>query len=292
MIKGKLKFNLFGLSWLPWAIKLKVPESYDELSHKQLLWWVEHIHNNLADWFDIVDDKLEFKDIESFSVIQIESCRMLLGVPLWLWKTLSVETLRDLIHTWNIQSFLFNSIYKPKTNPVPSIAGFLGPTKVDHFVPWEFSFADAFYLRYKTSKSISDLNYFIAQFYRPEVPRKDTHSEFTTDLRDKYNHESDILRIKAIGRAELGPKLLFLYWYEQFRNTLPKSFPYLFTKSNQKNAASSQSWLPVFSSASNGIHNLEKIKYMNLLILFAELNRLMKQQHDQEKKLSSRKGKR
>lgn len=292
MIKGRVIFNLFGFSWckIPW--KVQIPENFDELSTKQLHFWVEKILPNVSDWFEIEDDKVSIKNIDSFTASQLEACRVILGVPLWLFNSLSTETLRNLIYEWKITDFLISTSYAPKENPVKQIGGYFGPTKTDHFIPWEFSFADAFYLRYKSSKEDADLDLFIAQFYRPYKQPDMSHEKFTTDLRESYNHESDFMRLPKISKASKAKKLLFLYWYEQWRNSLPKMFKYLFKTENSKKAAKQQSWLPVFTSASNGIQNLETIKYMNLMVLFFELNQVMKRQEEHKKELEAQRTKR
>jgi hypothetical protein len=285
MISGYITYNLFGIKWLKLKYRVSVPEKLEELSLKQLKWWVEHVYFKVQDWFDLVEDKIKVKDPNGYDAQKVAITKMLLGAPSWLFRNLSDDSLRDLLHTWKLYEFTLTEKYTPKLNPIEKIGNLFGPNKAEHLVPWEFAFADAFYLQYKNKPSVEVLNKFVAQLYRPKGKKQDG---FTTDLREIYNHEADVLHLKTVERADYNTKLVVLYWYEQWRYTLPKLYKHLFTKNNNKKAASHQSWLPIFTSASNGIHNFEKIKYMNLLILFAELNRLMKERIDQEKQLKKK----
>lgn len=279
MQRGRLIIYLFGIKWLPINWKLAIPEKMSELSGSQLLWWVEHVYLRIPELFSKTEDGLKVKDSEGWNALKLEMCKVLTDVPFWLFKSIDAESIRNLLYTWDISQFMYNEKYEPTENPVLKLGGYYGPVKAEYFTPWEFAFTDAFYLRYKQSKSIADLNLMLAQIYRPSG---DQDSKYTQEVREAYDNEGDLTRLQRIGRAPLNKKLLALWWYEQWRGNLKKSYPHLFGSGNSEKSADSGSWLPVFMSAGNGIENFDKIKGMQLSILFAELNRIIKQRKDEQ----------
>jgi len=259
MQRGNFKFYLFGIQWLPVTWNLCIPESMQEMTYTQKVWWVEHVYNRLDSYFEKTEKGVRLKDVQGFDTMKLMVCKYLTGIPGWLWGTLDPESARNLLYTWDIASFTYNETYLPESNPVLQLGKYIGPSDEDDLVPWQFAFADAMYLRYKKNKKVADLNTMLAHLYL----EKNTI---------KYSEKTVQARIPEIAKCDFGEKLLAIYWYEQWRNSLPKQFKHLFSKPRETKAQNDSSWLPVFMKASNGIENFDKIQHMNLMILLADLN--------------------
>ena len=222
MITGAIKFPLFGIRRLTISYPIQVPETFEEITRSQLLFWVEHVYQNLQQWFKTDDDKVSVIDVQEYSVVQLSMVRKLLECPSWLFGTLGNESLRDLIYTWSITGFLLNTEYTPKENPIPKIGGYVGPSRFSQLIPWEFAICDSYYQKYKKGKDQKDLDRFIAQIYRKQLPKNSDHQTFNSDRRERYNEHSDDLRLKRIEKAPFAEKLLAMYWFEKQRGQLPK----------------------------------------------------------------------
>lgn len=288
MIKGKVRFYLFGLRWLPIRLRFSCPESFEEMSLDQLSFWAENVWSKLDNFFEkpLADSPLAIKDESKFVLWNLLIVQNLTRIPAWLFRTLDVESQRNIVFNWKLGHFMFEQTYEPENNPVVQFTDLYGPTSADVFVPWEFSFADINYLQYKKTQESRYLFRFLAHLYR-----KSKHlynPEIHEDIREKFNHHSHNYRLETVKAMPRGHQLLVLYWYESWRRSLPRDFKHLFNTKSDSKAATAGSWLPVFQSASGGIHNFETIKYMNCLLLFSEINRIIKEQKELEAKYAKK----
>lgn len=287
MQTGKIRFPLFGLKFLPWAVKIKCPQSFAEMTISQLAWWAENVWSKMDQYFQkpLKDAEVYVKDENQFILWNLQMVQKLTGVPTWLFRQLDIESRRNIVFNYKLSNFLYSDVYAPEINPISRIGKLHGPSSVDVLVPWEFSFVDVNYLRYKKTKEDKYLVQMLAHLYRKK--NQNFNPDLDEDKREKFIHHNYSKRKEYIEkRSTTGERLLVLYWYESWRNTLPKSFKYIFNSPSDKKVEAAGSWLPVFQSASGGIHNFETIKYMNLLLLLSEINRQMKLQKELESKIN------
>lgn len=284
MQSGKVTINLFGIKWLKWSVKFTCPESFDECTTSQLSWWAENVWSKLDYYFEkpLKDSPLAVKDENRYVIWQLKIVQQFTGISSWLFSNLDFESQRNIIFNWKLCSFALSEQYEPEYNPITQIGKLFGPTSADVFVPWEFSFIDINYLRYKESRNTKHLYRFLAHMYRNA--KQSYTPEIDSDIREKFTEHSYTLRLDEVSKMPKGHQLLILYWYETWRLSLPKIYKHLFSTKTDKNVKSSGSWLPVFQSASNGIHNFDKIQYMNCMLLFSEIDRLILQNKELEKK--------
>lgn len=293
MRTGRIQYNLFGIKAFPMSKKFACAESFDELNQKQLQWWATNVWPNLSKMISVKEDEdgnqiQLINDPVEFFTLNMAICKIISNIPSWLYLMLDDEALRNMVYTWKLPQFMYTTTYAPNKNPIVKIGKLYGPKSTDDLIGWEFTFTDAMYLKYRQTKDLKFLDKFVSQIYRPRkvvMQGLPDAPYFDLDERQYYHHQTDIYRIADIAAAPIDVKMLVLYWYEYWRGNLPKQFPFLFTKKNDSSAEAAGSWLPTFLHASNGIHNFEAIKKTKVMLLLTELNRLMKQQKDMEKRM-------
>jgi hypothetical protein len=283
MISAQIKIRLLG--FIPWTIHRQVPQTYAEMSLLQLLWWAEHVYGELKKFMAVKEKEVEITDESGMIARQIASMPVLLRIWHALFKYVDIETLSWMLWKKKVAIWMWQQPFDLEENPVLMLQGLRGPKVEDEIEVWEFMFADAFYLAYRQTEEVKYLDMMTGQLYRD--------SEFQIPDSEKmvaravYNELHDTT--EQMAKAKKAEKLLFVAWYERWRNALGDEHKYIFSKSNENKARKQESWLPVILEVSGGIANVAAVKRMSANLFLADCNRLAKKNHDLEKHLEKQK---
>lgn len=287
MRKAVIKYRLFGL--LPISLRRNVPESFEEMDLKQLIFWTKNIHMKMDDYFAVEKNaeeeiKTTIKDEIALTSLLLFSLKSLLKMPNWLFWMMNHQQ----FHHWLFQDRICAFLFKPftrKNNPVIKLGSFYGPNTIDRLTGFEFAFADAFFQKWIKTKQEEDLAVFLSHIYRKKTENYNPlQFDFKGDIREPYNNLTAKLRVKEIAQQPEETQILAALWYLNWRQSLPKTHKYLFDETKQKKANSDGNWLQVIINAGDGLHNYESVKQLPAVLILAQINKLCEQQHELEKK--------
>lgn len=283
MIATQIKIRLLG--FIPWTLRRQVPQTYAEMTLEQLLWWAENVYAQLRAFVGVKEKQVYLKDEQGMLARQIAAIPVLLRISTSLFKYVDLETLNWMLWNKKVALWMWQEALALEENPVLHMAGLRGPKLEDEIEVWEFMFGDAFYLAYRQTEDLKYLDLMLGQMYRDsEFQIPDSRSQ---EKRVEYNELKDTT--EQMAKARKSEKLLFLAWYENWRNGLAEQYKYLFTKGNEEKAGKQESWLPVILEVSGGIANVNNVKRMSANLFLADCNRLAKKNHELEKQLEKHK---
>lgn len=243
---------------------ISIPEAWNELSRKQLLYIAEYWEA----W------KLLAQNNQS-----LIKAKALLFVELMCGNTLSnkkkrVELLaqlqnEELYQLTELTNFIFSA--NTLTNcPVPVIktlfTKLFPPNKgLGNITAFEFAFADACFMNYINNGEMHHLDLLIATLYRPM--RWNRRREiFDNDKIEKY--------LSAVQKLSYAEKQLILLWYQGCRIEIIKDNRILFSKENQSDAKN-KGWIPVILAMSGDkFGTFESTGHTDLHLIFMELKEM------------------
>ncbi len=215
-VKIKGKYPLF-FGWLKWPVNVNVTpaSSWNELSQKELYVVADILHSKTL----LVDGKMRLMVA-------------LLGIKFRVLLAFTASQVHDLLP---ITKFILEE-NKLTTNLIPFLT--LGSTTLygpNNFLAniniEEFAFADAFYVRFKETKSDEMLCRLCATLYRPKREGYDPKSpDFKGDIRQDFNKHQVFNRARRFEKFNSAQKYAISLFYEGCREKLIKKHPNVFSK--------------------------------------------------------------
>lgn len=283
--------------------KFTAPSSWNELTKVQLFAFIALVYAKLDTIFTEHTDKdgavsLGVKSWAEYNKARTALLFFLLGYKWYHFRTffkLGPVVIDTLLKEHKVTDFLFRKRDLTQ-NIIRSfrlgLTRYYGPVnEVDELSGDEFSFAHTYFVRWKETQSEQYLNTFIACLYRPKrllnYPafrwyKQDIRQDFQLDRVDHYTDK--------FARLPLRYKLGVALWFESVMATMPKKYPYVFTRENKKRAENG-GWLPVLIHMTKGkIADLMPVRKTNVAVLFTALNiegkeaERVKEEYEKEKK--------
>jgi hypothetical protein len=138
----------------------------------------------------------------------------------------------------------------------------------------EFIFADTYFLRYlQCGYDEQQLDNLVAVLYRPQRRGYNpTAPDYQGDRRQDFNEHHVAARAALIGRrVPHHVKWAVLLWYQGCRQSLERTFPYVFTEGNTASASTS-GWTEVLHTLADGVHRLDATAQQPLKTVLREMN--------------------
>jgi hypothetical protein len=146
----------------------------------------------------------------------------------------------------------------------------------------EFITADTFFMQYARVKDLKAkeilLNRLIAVLYREKETKE--QKQVKGDIRVSFNGFDIDQRSKHFRKVSAVDKHCILMWYMGCRKYCEESYPYFFSKGNQK-AAEKSDWRSVLIALPNDkLGSLDKIEKTNVHYIFYLMNETIKNSKD------------
>jgi hypothetical protein len=244
---------------------LKVANSWEELSRKQLLYISEYweawrllILNNESLlkaksllFMELIQGNNVFnrkKRIDLIAKLNNEDLYLLTQVSNFVFKS------NDLIKCpIKCISKMFTKLYPPHDK--------LGNIKAE-----EFAFADGFFVQYLDNGSLDYLDLMIACLYRP----LDKHN----GSRVLFNKDKASKSLSVVKKLTYAEKQVILIWYQASRKWMVENNKELFSSDNQ-NEAKNKGWLPVILALSGDkFGTFEQTGQTDMHLIFMELKEM------------------
>ncbi|RYD82927.1 MAG: hypothetical protein EOP53_02335 [Sphingobacteriales bacterium] len=258
----------------------QIPGSWNELSALQVKLYADYIFKNFNLLFQKVEDRLEVRDENLLEISRIGLLYGLLDLPWETFVVIGEEQRYGLIYDHGLLDFFFGKNTLTK-NPLPvvDINGNLLYGPVDYFFQIsvaEFVFADMFYVAYRYSKDIKELDKLAAVLFRPADQHANPEAaDYSGDIRQKFNRHNIESRIPLTSQLQEAEKISIFLWYDACRIRLAESFPHVFNTNNEKKASNQNAgWKGIILEMSQGdVTKFSAVEYSATLILFEELER-------------------
>jgi hypothetical protein len=308
MKTGTAYYNLFGIGIFRLKKRFSVPESFAEMSRKQLLWYAENVYMKYPELFRTVtrpalrepqvpaspspssasgggpyEETVTLPiDEKNLVALMILALKELSNLPGWIYWMLQADQLHDLIFQQQLMNFLFTP-YFSEDNPmetltlrVPQGAGLKGPEGIDAITTEQFAFADACFMNWHKEQhkpnSEKDLDSFIYHLYCP-------------DHNTSVVHHATLTQVQKVPAAA---KVLVMLWYMGHRVTYPRLYRHLFSKQNERAASGHGSWITIILSAGGGIAHYNKVKVESHTLFLMDCDRLLKAQKELKEEMEKR----
>jgi len=238
-------------------LSMTIPEQWDELTTVQLSWYVNNFLPKLPKIFPKnADGEINFDELyeELFQQIRIGQLYTFTGWPWKKFKNLTSEHLAWIIGEEKAVDWMFIKKNTRTVNPYPSVKvdsknKLYGPgNDFENLTIDELRYTDAFYLSFKSSGNIDELDKMLSVIYRnakenfdPKSPKSDG------DISEEFNNHTVDFRIPIIKNIPLPIKYTILFWYEGCRNVLQSDFKESFESGGSDNTPN-LGWTGVINS--------------------------------------------
>jgi hypothetical protein len=287
------------------AVRVELAASWNELSSKQLLAIAKHWTSLLI----VLRSLPPNSAVELLNAARIDLLIVLSGINRWNSLSrntrnflrllpsrrmmrkhrLNSEFLEEYEHLPNMlkcADFLFEKVTLTK-NLLPVIKAkkytLHGPAEsLSSMVAKEFVFADVFFIAYKKSLSIDDLNLLVAVLYRPGLAIKPTDAGFSGDYRIPFNNMAIDEWMDDVKALPEKVKVAVALFYEGCRSNLEKLYPAVFAQKENTSGDNEASWFSLISELpAEKFGTLIQRETVNIDIIFSELNLLLKKMEKQ-----------
>lgn len=256
MIRLEIPMRLWPTKfWYNKIIEFNEPKTWNELTRKQLVNFTRFLH--------LANDK---------AMLKLLTVRMFFGISKFQVIRLTEV---QVIESFEFFKFLIedNQLTKqllPYLKPSIFSERLYGPGDgFSHLKPDEWMFADSYYMAYRNSEKVEDLQKFVACLYRGK--RKDYHpkaDDFNGEIRKPFNSNHLESITKQVANCSLWELLAVKVWYDGCRAAWENEFDKVFTADNE-NTAESYGWAEVFmkmaGSTFGTMADVEKQPMYNLL---------------------------
>jgi hypothetical protein len=244
---------------------INIPENWNELSRKQLL----YIAKYWEAWKLLAQNKQSLLRAKSLLFVELmcgstffnKNRRLELIVQLTNEELYSLTELTNFIFEANTLTIC----------PIPYIKTafrkFYAPNnRLGNITAFEFAFADSFFMKYMDGGELESLELLIATIYRPYALFTRKRKAFD---RDKINYS-----LKAVKKLSYAEKQLILLWYMGCRIQIIENNSALFSNENQS-SAKNNGWLPVILALSGDkFGSFDQTGHTDLHLIFMELHEL------------------
>jgi len=244
---------------------ISVPETWNELSKKQLL----YIADYWQAWQLLAKNKLDLNRAKALLFVQLMKGTTVFNKKkrVTLIKGLTNEEQWALLQLTN---FVFekNTL---TTCPFPVIKigfkRFYAPNnKLGNIKALEFHFADFFYMKYVQTEQEEDLNNMIACIYRPAPKKSETGEKRIPFYSGKIEEYA-----LAISKLSFAQKQSILLWYIGCRTFIVEKYSRLFSSENQS-SAKNNGWLPLIMALSGDkFGNYDQTSQTDLILILMEV---------------------
>jgi hypothetical protein len=244
---------------------ISVPENWNELSTKQLL----YIANLWQAWQLMAKNNLDLNRVKALLFVQLIKGTTVFNKQ----KRVKLITKLTNEEQWALLQ-LTNFIFIKNTLtvcPFPVIRiGFkkyYAPNnKLGNIKALEFHFADFFYIKYLQTESNNDLNNLIACIYRPAPKTAETGEK-----RVPFYMANIEKNAKAISKLSFAKKQAILLWYIGCRTYIVEQHPHIFSSENQQKS-NDKGFLPLIMALSgNKFGNYDQTAQTDLVLILIEL---------------------
>lgn len=141
----------------------------------------------------------------------------------------------------------------------------------------EFVFADGYFINYKKTLSLEDLNMLVAILYRPQLNIRPTDAGFSGDYRIPFNNMAVDAWLKDVQCIELERKVAIALFYEGCRNNFEKLYPTVFGSKEQSASDADGGWFSLVSELpAEKFGTLVEREQVNIDVIFSELELMLK----------------
>jgi hypothetical protein len=262
MISVELKYTQNNKSVVD---DISVPENWNELSKKQLL----YIANLWQAWQLMAKNNLDLNRAKALLFVQLMKGTTIFNKQ----KRVNLITKLTNEEQWALLQ-LTNFIFIKNTLtvcPFPEIQiGFkrcYAPNnKLGNIKALEFHFADFFYMKYVKTENDADLNNMIACIYRPAPKTSETGEKRVPFYMAKIEEYA-----KAVSKLSFAQKQAILLWYIGCRTFIVEKYTHIFSSENQSEAKN-KGWLPLIMALSGDkFGNYDQTSQTDFILILTEV---------------------
>jgi hypothetical protein len=141
----------------------------------------------------------------------------------------------------------------------------------------EFVFADGYFINFKKTLAIEDLNMLVAILYRPQLDIQPTDPGFSGDYRIPFNNMAVDAWLNDVQGIALERKVAIALFYEGCRNNLEKLYPTVFDKKEEAVSTADGGWFSLVSELpAEKFGTLVEREQVNIDIIFSELELMLR----------------
>ncbi|MDJ1472833.1 hypothetical protein [Xanthocytophaga flava] len=283
MVPVEIRTKRFVHTLFRSRIKRQVPQSWSELSAKQLLSIIQLLHMPLplvVIKYRIVSVliRLSTKKMHSWFT-HVQAAQLFYLTDFILKDNQNVLT-RQLLPVVKVPFFSID--LEPFKIRFGKRVKLFGPSDgLKNIIYDELIFADGLFQQYFQSKKIEDLNKFVSVLYRPGR----TDNKETGDLREEFNKHTIEKRAEIVARLPIAYKLAIFFFYQGCRKTFIARYPDLF-EGGESEAKPVNTWLEMARHIPNDkFGTIEHIMTLNAPFVLMHLNGTIKDAKEAEKYL-------